>query len=167
MEELKFDHETHAAKGLYVPPLGNAVDNTDWQYIGGNLREKQGHLWLEEIPEAAFMSGKIITVAHKLDVKGVAFVRRVEGTEAKPYFKAGDCVMMSGHALSSGMRLPSSVDVPALAANIPIRIIDAALAEYRILQERCRDHYEAGLADKKALANTQAEIAAKSKPEEE
>jgi len=168
MEELKFDHEAHKALGLYVPPLGNAVENKDWEYVGGVLKEKQGHLWLEEIPEAAFLNTKIITVANKLDVKGVAFVRRVEGdTTVKGIFRPGDCVMMSGHALASGMRLPSSEDVPALKANVGIRIIDAANAEYCIRQDKCKAHYEAGLAERQALADLQAAIAAKNAPEGE
>ncbi len=166
MEVLNFDHEGHAAKGLYVPPLGDACENHDWQYVGGVLKEKQAHLWLEEIPEAAFLTNRIITVAQKVDVKGVAFVRRVEGCDsAKAVFAPGDCVMMSGHALASGMRLPTSEDVPALKANMNIRIIDAANAEYRILQIKCKAHYEQEQADKKALADEQAAQAAKSKPE--
>jgi len=165
-EELKFDAEDYASRGFYAPPLGNAAHNPDWELIHDKLRDKSGMVWLETVPAAAFLKGRIVQVADARDVHGAAWVHRVDGVDAQAVIKPGDVVILPANVFKQGMAVPSSDTEEELAKNKGLRILPASDCDYLIRQAACKAFHEKIMAEreatKKAMAETQADIAGKS-----
>jgi len=168
-----FDFEEYAQRGMYVPPIENAAEMSDWEYVKLPFNSNPGIVWLTRIPPKAFKQTDLALSDAVGFLASLAWVRRVDGEKAKLLFSPGDAVMLDANALNAGWEIPHSTNAlyTGLYANRNIKAVAAENILYRIRKELCEANHERiaaeKAANKKTLQDTQRELANRNSPEKE